>query len=447
MILVIVGVRATLFNVRFGKGVSMEIVAVERIPVDAGHVERSGRHMRRHIADWSISEVCKVITKDGLIGWGETIPHYTWGSVTDESVERVIGRNPSDFLWDDSLGAGLQQAMFDLVGKKLGVPAYRLVGPKVRGRCPVAWWCWDMPEEAWVGETRAALAAGYTSFKLKARPWHDLFAATEAISHATPEYCAFDLDFNSLLVTAGRAQEVLPRLEAIPKVHFFETPIPQDDVHGNKALRSKLRLPVAMHFDNPPFLTAVQEGVCDGWVLNQGAYTTVQQAGLAAAANMPFWLQLVGTGITTAFTLHLGASLSHAQWPAITCLNTYADDLLTHPIEIQRGYARVPELPGLGIEVDEDAIERLRRPTTGPHKMPRMIHTVAWTDGLRVSYTSHAAMEADFMAGNRPGFESGVSLVTEDDDGSEEFNGRWQQVLEADVLVDHGSDMANGGTT
>jgi hypothetical protein len=56
-------------------------------------------------------------------------------------------------------------------------------------------------------------------------------------------------------------------------------------------------------------------------------------------------------------------------------------------------------------------------------------------------------MEADFMAGNRPGFEPGVSLVTEDDDGSEEFNGRWQQVLEADVLVDHGSDMANGGTT
>ena len=103
MILVIVGVRATLFNVRFGKGVSMEIVAVERIPVDAVHVERSGRHMRRHIADWSISEVCKVITKDGVIGWGETIPHYTWGSVTDESVERVIGKNPSDFLWDDSL--------------------------------------------------------------------------------------------------------------------------------------------------------------------------------------------------------------------------------------------------------------------------------------------------------------------------------------------------------
>ena len=50
-------------------------------------------------------------------------------------------------------------------------------------------------------------------------------------------------------------------------------------------------------------------------------------------------------------------------------------------------------------------------------------------------------------AGNRPGFESGISLVTEDDDGSEEFNGRWQKVVEADVLVDHRLGMANGGTT
>ena len=51
------------------------------------------------------------------------------------------------------------------------------------------------------------------------------------------------------------------------------------------------------------------------------------------------------------------------------------------------------------------------------------------------------------MAGNRPGFEPGVSLLTEDDDGSEEFDVRWQQVGEADILVKHGSGMANGGAT
>ena len=326
----------------------MKIVSVERIPVDAGHTERPGRHMRRKCADWSIIEVCKVTTDTGLVGWGETVPHYTWGRVSDEAAERAIGRNPAELMWDDSLGAGLQQALFDLTGKALGVPAYRLIGHKVRDWCPIAWWCWDMPPDEWVGETQDAVAAGYVSFKLKARPWHDVRAATQAISDATPDHCVFDLDFNSLLVSAGQAQHVLAGLETFPKVHFFETPIPQHDVAGNRSLRSKLRRPVAMHFDNPPFLTAVQEDVCDGWVLNQGAARNVHQAALANEANMPLWLQLVGTGITTAFTAHLGAVLRAAQWPAITCLNTYRDDLTCEPLEIRRGHMRVPEAPGPG---------------------------------------------------------------------------------------------------
>lgn len=413
----------------------MKIVSVEQIPVDAGHTERPGRQMRRKCADWSIIEVCKVTADNGLVGWGETVPHYTWGRVSDEAAERAIGRHPAELMWDDGCGAGLQQALFDLTGKALGVPAYRLLGHKVRDWCPIAWWCWDMPADEWVGETRDAVAAGYASFKLKARPWHDLRAATQAISEATPDHCVFDLDFNSLLVSAGQAQHVLADLETFHKVHFFETPIPQHDVEGNRSLRAKLRRPVAMHFDNPPFLTAVKEGVCDGWVLNQGAARTVHQAALADEANMPLWLQLVGTGITTAFTAHLGAVLPAAQWPAITCLNTYRDDLIREPLEIRRGHMRVPETPGLGIEVDEEALERLRRPDVSPHELPRMIHTVRWADGSSAAYTEHDDMEADFLAGSRPGFERGVSLTTEEDDGSPAFGERWKQVRQAGILT------------
>ncbi len=415
----------------------MKIVSVERIPVDAGHTERPGRHMRRKCADWSIIEVCKVTTDTGLIGWGETVPHYTWGRVSDEAADQAIGRNPAELIWDDSLGAGLQQALFDLTGKSLGVPAYRLIGHKVRDWCPIAWWCWDMPPDGWVGETKDAVAAGYASFKLKARPWHDLRAATEAISDATPDHCVFDLDFNSLLVSAGQAGHVLEDLEEFPKVHFFETPIPQHDVEGNRSLRAKLRRPVAMHFDNPPFLSAVKEGVCDGWVLNQGVARTVHQAALADEANMPLWLQLVGTGITTAFTAHLGAVLRAAQWPAITCLNTYRDDLIQEPLTIRRGYMRVSEAPGLGIDVDEDALERLRRPDISQHQLPRMIHTVNWSDGSSVAYATHDDMEADFLAGSRPAFERGVTLTTQEDDGSAAFRRQWERVRRVGILSDY----------
>ncbi|MBM4436555.1 MAG: enolase [Actinobacteria bacterium] len=418
----------------------MKITTVERISVDAGHVTRAGRYMRAGgTGNWSIVELCKVTTDSGLTGWGETIPHYTWGRVTDAAAARVIGRTPAELMWDDGLGCGLQQALMDLAGKALGVPAYRLIGAKVRDWCPLAWWAWDMTPEDWVAETRDALAAGYASFKFKARPWRDLRAATAAISRATPGHVTFDLDFNSWLLTAGQAAQVLLELEAIPQVHIFETPIFQWDVAGNRSLRAKIHRPIAMHFDQPPFLTAVAEGVCDGFVISGGAATVKRQAELAAEANMPFWLQLVGTGITTAFAAHLGAALRWAQWPAITCLNTYADDLLVQPLQIERGCVRVPEAPGLGIEVDADALARLRRTDVSPKELPRIIHTVRWADGRTAQYMERGkasvGYERDFLDGNQPLFEPGVSFTSHEDDGSAAFDRLYTEVQRARCLV------------
>ena len=89
---------------------------------------------------------------------------------------------------------------------------------------------------------------------------------------------------------------------------------------------------------------------------------------------MPFFVQLVGTGITTAFAAHVAAALPAARWPAVTALNIYADDLLREPLEIRRGYVRVPEAPGLGIDIDMSRRSRdLRRDATGPKPLPRAI--------------------------------------------------------------------------
>ena len=315
--------------------------------------------MRRGLADWALSELCKVTTDTGLVGWGETLPHYTWGVVTDASVERAMRANPADLLWDDTLGAGLQQALFDLVGKSLGVPAHRLMGAAVRARCPLAWWCYDMPPHDWAEEARAGIEAGYTAFKLKARPWFDIVEQVEAVSAATPAHAKLDLDFNGLLVDSGHAKPLLTTLASYPKVAIFETPIPQTDVGGNRSLRSSVPRPIAMHFDSPPFLTAVKEDVCDGFVVSGGAATCLHQGAQAAAANMPLWLQLVGTGITTAFAMHLGAVLPAARWPAITCLNTYAHHLLTEPLLVEHGYMPAPQ-------ATRPRCDRGRRPRPSP---------------------------------------------------------------------------------
>lgn len=398
-----------------------QITRIDRIPVDVGYKPRPNTHMARELWNWAISEVIRLETDVGIVGWGETLPHYTWGRVTDQAIEKALGRNPFELLWDDSLGAGLQLAVWDAAGKAAGVPCYRLIGDKVRDECPISWWAIDMPPEDWAGEARDAVEAGYTCFKLKARPWWDIVAQVDAICAAVPSWFKLDVDFNALLLDSGHATQVLQKLERFSNVVIFETPIWQHDIEGSRQVRLKSSRPISMHFGEPKFLTAVREEVCDGFVVGGGAASIRRQGLLAAEADKPFWLQMVGTGITSAFALHFGAALTHARWPAVTCLNMYADDLLAEPIDVVGGFARVPESPGLGVEIDESALERLRLPSSDAKPEVRRLLTVLWQDGRRVHYAHAMQMYNDFWAGNQPVFEEGVSLAWREDDGSEEF--------------------------
>ena len=75
--------------------------------------------------------------------------------------------------------------------------------------------------------------------------------------------------------------------------------------------------------------------------------------------NRSGW-QLVGTGITTTWAAHLGAVCPQAKWPAITCMNIWESQLITEPIELRGGFYRVPEKPGIGVEVDEEAVQKYK---------------------------------------------------------------------------------------
>lgn len=398
------------------------IQSVERIPVDAGFTPRPEKHMARELWNWRISEVIRVTAENGAVGYGETLPHYTWGRVREEAERKVLGRNPFDLLWDDSLGAGLQMAVWDLAGKLAEVPCHRFIGAKVRDECPISWWAIDMPPEDWAAEAMEASEQGYTCFKTKARPWWDIVEQTRAICASAPTWMKLDVDFNALLLNPGHAVPVLQWLEQFDNVVMFETPIWQHDIEGSRQVRAKCSRPIAMHFGSPPFLTAVREEVCDGFVVGGGAAGLVRQGLLAAEAQKPFWLQLVGTGITTAFALQFGAALTHARWPAVTCLNMYADDLLVEPLRIHGGFAKVPEGPGLGVQVDEEALEKRRLPSADAWPEARRLLTVVWPDGRRVHYAHAMQMYNDFWAGNQPVFEAGVRLEWREDDSSAEFS-------------------------
>ena len=135
----------------------MKVIDVDRIIVDVPFTHRQQKITAREVYNWSILELCRVETDTGHVGWGETVIHYTWSRVTDQAVKRVIGNSPAELMNDDSLGAGLQMALFDVVGKVLNVPVYKLLGNKVRDWVPISWWSIDAAPKDWAAEAKDAV--------------------------------------------------------------------------------------------------------------------------------------------------------------------------------------------------------------------------------------------------------------------------------------------------
>ena len=409
-----------------------EIVATT---VNVPFREVPARNMARELPHWSYFEIVEVRLRGGSTGFGETMLYYTWGATTDQDIERAFGRNAAELMWDDSLGAGLQMALFDAVGRAAGVPIHRLLGSKLRDQVPVSWWAIDMPGEDWVSEASEALALGYTSFKTKGRPWWDVREQVETLCRAAPDTFRIDLDFNGTLLDAERGIPILKDLERHPQVAIYETPIPQEDVAGSVEIRKAVRAPIAMHYGIPAPMIALREDVCDGLVVGGGASEVMEQGSVAAMADKPFWLQLVGTGLTACFSLHFGAVLSHARWPAVNCHQLFTHQLLAEPIRVEDGRVSIPGGPGLGYEVDMDAIERFRveKPETQPDP-PRLVEA-SWPDGMRMYYATGRQLCDDGKAGKLPFFSPGGSARLAPDDGSPKWRQLRQQVLSGPVAL------------
>ena len=223
--------------------VNLNVASVETTWVEVPMRPVPGRRMFVENYEWRYFQIHKVKLACGVEGFGETMPFYTWGRTTPETIAYAQGRNAAELMWQDHLGAGLQMALFDAVAKACDLPIYHLLGAKQRDRAFISWWDLDMAGDDWVSECAQAKAQGYTAFKTKARPWRDLVEDCRTLAKTLPPYFTLDVDFNDFLLDVSHATEVLQELAALPNIAAFETPIPQADVAGNRFLRSQTESP------------------------------------------------------------------------------------------------------------------------------------------------------------------------------------------------------------
>ncbi len=417
----------------------LRVERIERTVVKVPFRDVPARNMDREIPHWRWSEVFEVHLASGHVGIGETLLYYTWGVSTDEHVQQTLHQNAAARMWDDALGAGLQMALFDAVARASDVPVHALLGRKVHATTQLAWWNIDTSPEDMLAECRTAFAQGYRAYKTKGRPWFDVWAQMEAVAKAVPKTFSVTLDFNDTLLDADRGIPILQDLARYPHTGMYESPIPQDDAEGNRRIRQATRVPVAMHYGNPAPMIAFTQGVCDGFVVGGGASRLLHTGAACATADFPFWLQLVGTGITAAWSLQVAAVLSHARWPAVNCHQLYTHSLLTEPIVLNDGYAQVPDTPGLGYELDRTAVEQFRveKPTARPDP-PRLIET-AWPSGRKMylANTGQVNFLLNFArAGKTPYFEPGVTTRLLPNDGSSAWRALYAQARTEPYFVE-----------
>ena len=407
---------------------------IERTTVRLEYRPVPYRAMSRELPHWRYIEICDVTLSSGITGTGETMLYYTWGVPSEDAIKSAVGKNAVDLMWDNGLGAGLQMALFDAVGRTSEVPVHALMGTKVHETTPLSWWNIDTSAADMALDCAEAHRLGYMSYKTKGRPWFDIYEQLEAATKVVPDEFKIDMDFNDTLRTAEQGMSIIKGLEKYPQVDIYESPIPQGDVEGNRKIVDASRVNVAMHYGSPPPKTVVQSGCCDGFVVGGGAVQTVTAGRFCEQVGMPFWLQLVGAGLTAAHSLHFGGILKEARWPAVNCHQLFKDDLLAEPIIVKDGHAEVPDRPGIGYELNRDTVARHRvsRPVRRPDP-PRLVETT-WADGQRMYTASAGAVNFMLNAANRdriPYYKKGADSRVFPNDGSD----RWRELYEKSVAA------------
>ena len=413
----------------------MRITEIEVLPLVVPHEER----LRTRLHHFGVGEevtVYRFHTDTGLVGLGEN-PGPPYG---EEILDSYVGTDPFDHV----MGCGLfnlDMACYDLMGKHLGLPAWKLMGQQVRQWVAMGWWMPCMSPEDSAAEVQIAAARGYRGLKCKARAFYDIVEQTAAIQAVAPPDFRVEYDFNGSLMNVEKALPILRELESFPVVKGVEEPMFAHDIEGWRRLHREIRIPFYLHGVNVirqgpsrepsgPW-TMLRAGDFEGALCShENIGTALAAAWTFTAANTAMLLQYVGTGITAAFACQLGAVVPTATIPAVTCSHTKEDDLITDELVMQRGFMKVPEGPGLGVELDEDAVARYS--ALAPHQWPRHLSVVTLPGGIVHYYRDLQQAERLMKLGVDEAHAPGVRLDEWEDDGSRDFDRLWSRLQAQD---------------
>ncbi len=301
--------------------------------------------------------IIRVHTDEGITGFGEG----GRGQRLDDLADRWLDADPlAQNL--TSMGGAMAMALFDIAGKALGVPAYRLMGTRHWDRVPVGYWSPPLEPAQFAAMAEEGARQGYRTHKLKARPWNIVETVALMTKAAGPDYgIIVDPNF-----TFGDLQTSLRLAAQLEKynVQAFEDPFQYlPGWHQYRDFRRHTRIALAPHlYDSRQIMSAIRAEAADMFNTGGSVETVLINAGMAEAAGLPVWLQVVGLGlgVSGAYGTHVHAVVRNATIPSDVLHFTRENDLIGGALIPKDGFVEVPDRPGLGVELDMDAVEHYR---------------------------------------------------------------------------------------
>jgi D-galactarolactone cycloisomerase len=349
------------------------------LPLDGQVFSRSGVRSSRSAA------LVQIDTDEGISGIGSCSGN---GELIEVIVAKVLkplllGMDPTDIeeIWDKAyvrgghkefgtrgIGvvalSGIDVALWDILGKVRGVPVYQLLGGKCRDRVPVyATALYPEAPEKVAARARAFADQGFHGVKIKVG--FDLdqdIRIVRAVRRELGEDFIVMTDANQgySLDVGIKAAQAFAECGAF----WLEEPLFVEDIEGHAMLREKGNVPIAvgenLHtyyaFEN--FIVRGAVDFIQPDVARAGGITEIRRiAALAAKHNVPVSFHTWGDAVALAASVHLSAVLENAIVMELDyTYNPLREELLQQPFTVQNGCLIPPDKPGLGIELNREAL-------------------------------------------------------------------------------------------
>ena len=339
----------------------------------------------------------EIVTEDGVAGWGEAVLEghaLAVLSCVKEMQDYLIGKDPADIegLWETlyragfyrgggvlmSAISGIDQALWDIKGKKFGAPCYQLMGGKCRDKMRVySWIGGDRPSD--VGNAaKAKMDAGFTAIKMNATEelqmidsYDKIDAVLErvsAIREACGKYFGIAIDFHGR-VHKPMAKILAKKLEEFDPM-FIEEPVLCENMEEFKEIAASANIPIATgerlfsKWDFKRLFAAGGVDIIQPDLSHAGGITEVKKiAAMAESYDIALAPHCPLGPIALAACLNVDATSYNAviQEQSIGIHYNVGKSVLDYvtnkdDFEFVDGFVGLPRLAGLGVEVNKELV-------------------------------------------------------------------------------------------